>query len=66
MRGNPHSYQSIAATMPESPDHNYLDADCSKGDCGYQAVEQDWYQEPLCLDHLKEEIEWDKADRVRE
>jgi hypothetical protein len=47
-------------------DHNYLDDDCSSEDCGYQAVEQDWFKPPLCLDHLKEEIEWDKADRERE
>ena len=52
--------------MSDDLDHNYLDADCSNKDCGYQAVEQGWFGEALCLDHLKEEIEWDRADRERE
>ncbi len=52
--------------MNDDLDHNYLDEDCSNRDCGYQAIEQDWCPIPLCLDHLREEIEWDRADRERE
>jgi hypothetical protein len=66
MRGDPHSYQSIAAWMPDDIDHNYLDQPCSISHCGYQAVEQDWYDADLCEDHLKDEVEWDRADRVSE
>ena len=66
MRGNPDSYQSIAAMMPEEDDHNYLAQLCSISHCGYQAVEQDWYDADLCEDHLKDEVEWDRADRLRE
>ncbi len=66
MRGDPESYQSIAAMMPEEDDHIYLDEACSGRYCGLQAVEQFWYKEPLCADHLGEEIQWDRADMERE
>ena len=47
-------------------DHNYLDEACTNKDCGLQAIEQFWYEKPLCADHLKEELEMDRADMVRE
>ncbi len=65
MRGDPESYQSIAAMMPDL-DNNYLDAECSISHCGFQAVEQDWFDADLCEDHLKDEVEWDRADGLRE
>ena len=61
MRGDPHSYQSIAAQMPDDP-FDYLDELCSERGCGYQAVDQDFYDDDLCADHLKEAVEWDRGE----
>ena len=51
--------------MPEPDDHNYLDEECSEKGCGYQAIEQDWFETPLCAAHLKKELAWDQADMER-
>ncbi len=40
----------------------YLDEVCSHKGCGQQAVEQDYYEMDLCADHVKYEMEWDRAD----
>lgn len=64
MRGDPHSYQSIAATIPDPPDYAE-DADgeiiyCANL-CGDGAVEQygdNWY----CGRHHKWAVAWDQAD----
>jgi len=40
----------------------YLDVECSHKGCGQQAVEQDYYDMDLCADHVKWEMEWDRAD----
>jgi len=44
----------------------YLDEECSHKGCGQQAVEQDYYETDLCPDHVKYEMEWDRADEYWE
>jgi hypothetical protein len=36
--------------------------DCSTKGCNQPSIEQDHYNQDMCPDHLKEELEWDMAD----
>jgi hypothetical protein len=64
------SYQSPSMTPPDEPDlavdgeGNYLR--CSTKGCGMTAVEQDHFDTELCEEHLKDELDWDQADRANE
>ena len=62
MRGEPHSYQSIAAWMKDEPD--YLDGRCDQ--CSDQAIEQAQYDEMLCEQHYRDAVLWDAADEMNQ
>jgi hypothetical protein len=47
--------------MPDDP-FDYLDERCSDKNCGKQAVDQDYYDDDLCADHLREAVEWDRGE----
>jgi hypothetical protein len=36
---------------------------CSQAGCHNPAIEQEYFDIDLCPDHLKQEIEWDRADQ---
>ena len=65
MRGNPRSYQSIAAAIPDPPDH-IEDADgelvyCDEKDCGEYAQGR-YGDQDLCGYHVKYAYAADHAD----
>lgn len=68
MRGNPHSYQTIAATIPDPPDYAedengeviYCDDLCGDGAVGQHGDQ--WY----CARHLKWAYAWDHADEAND
>ena len=69
--GNPNWNSDGLAALRAGPRHNpeppddpfdYLDEYCSERGCGYQAVDQDFYDAYLCPTHLKEAVEWDRGE----
>lgn len=69
MRGNPHSYQSIAATMPDPPDYaedeNGELIYCQNDDCD-EGAEGEYGDQFLCGHHLKYARAWDQADNIND
>ena len=67
MRGEPHSYQSIAAAMPDPPDYLVDDGDniieCDDPKCADDA-EGTYNDLPFCPRHAREAYEWDRADET--
>ena len=65
MRGEPHSYQAIAAGMKEEPDVEYLDGiECRQ--CEEPAIDQERYDDWMCVQHFRDAVLWDEADRLNE
>ena len=69
MRGDPHSYQSIAAMMPDEPelieDENGNLIPCGGNNCG------DWsegyvHDIPMCPPCARDEALWDQADNAND
>jgi hypothetical protein len=64
--GEAQSYQSPSMQPPDLPDvavdGQGNDLICSTSLCGRWAVEQDHFDTELCEEHLKDELDWDRAD----
>ena len=67
MRGNPHSYQSIAAQMVDPPE--YLEDETGGMILCYECdewAEGEHQETPMCGAHLKDAYLWDQADNMNQ
>jgi hypothetical protein len=64
------SYQDPSMTPPDQPDvavdGHGEELVCSASMCGRWAMEQDHFDTELCEEHLKDELDWDRADNAND